>query len=82
MYWWNHAAELVSARKARGFGFVTTNSIRQKFDRRILERHLQGKLGLLFAIPDHPWVISEDGAAVRIAMTVGTLIRASKTGRA
>lgn len=26
---------------------------------------------MLFAIPDHPWVDSADGAAVRIAMTVG-----------
>lgn len=23
-----------------------------------------------FAVPDHPWVATEDGAAVRIAMTV------------
>ena len=29
------------------------------------------KLSLLFAIPDHPWVDTEEGAAVRIAMTVG-----------
>jgi hypothetical protein len=79
MYWWNHAAELASADKIRGFGFVTTNSIRQKLNRRILERHLlQGKLGLLFAIPDHPWVTSEDGAAVRIAMTVA--VPASSSG--
>ncbi|MBL9184141.1 MAG: class I SAM-dependent DNA methyltransferase [Verrucomicrobiaceae bacterium] len=28
-------------------------------------------LSLLFAIPDHPWVDTEEGAAVRIAMTVG-----------
>lgn len=28
-------------------------------------------LGLCLAIPDHPWVDSADGAAVRIAMTVG-----------
>lgn len=28
-------------------------------------------LSLRFAIPDHPWVDSADGAAVRIAMTVG-----------
>lgn len=28
-------------------------------------------LSLLFAIPDHPWVDSAEGAAVRIAMTVG-----------
>src|SRR5690606_23899472 len=28
-------------------------------------------LSLVFAIPDHPWVDTADGAAVRIAMTVG-----------
>jgi len=28
-------------------------------------------LSLAFAIPDHPWVDTADGAAVRIAMTVG-----------
>ncbi len=28
-------------------------------------------LSLVFAIPDHPWVDTVDGAAVRIAMTVG-----------
>jgi len=28
-------------------------------------------LSLLFAIPDHPWVDTAEGAAVRIAMTVG-----------
>jgi hypothetical protein len=27
-------------------------------------------LSLLSAIPDHPWIDSADGAAVRIAMTV------------
>jgi hypothetical protein len=30
-------------------------------------------ISLAFAIPDHPWVDSADGAAVRIAMTVGTV---------
>ena len=29
-------------------------------------------LSLVFAIPDHPWVDTADGAAVRIAMTVGS----------
>ena len=28
-------------------------------------------LSLVFAVPDHPWVDSADGAAVRISMTVG-----------
>ena len=35
--------------------------------------HLSDKkqpLSLVFAIPDHPWVDTADGAAVRIAMTV------------
>ena len=30
-------------------------------------------LHLAFAVPDHPWVDSAEGAAVRIAMTVGSL---------
>ncbi|MFA6173950.1 MAG: DNA methyltransferase [Kiritimatiellales bacterium] len=71
MYWWNHAAELACAGKIQRFGFVTTNSLRQTFNRRVLETHMAAKkpLSILFAIPDHPWVDSADGAAVRIAMT-------------
>ena len=72
MYWWHKAALLVRAGKAARFGFITTNSLRQTFNRRVVEQHLGAqKLGLHFAIPDHPWVDSADGAAVRIAMTVG-----------
>ncbi|MDP1675216.1 MAG: class I SAM-dependent DNA methyltransferase, partial [Burkholderiales bacterium] len=73
MYWWDHAAELTRAGQLRQFGLITTNSLRQTFNRRVVERHLSDKrpLSLVFAIPDHPWVDSADGAAVRIAMTVG-----------
>jgi hypothetical protein len=72
MYWWNHAARLVSEGRVRRFGLITTNSITQSFNRRLVERHLtSGNLGIAFAIPDHPWVDSVDGAAVRVAMTVG-----------
>lgn len=73
MYWWNYAAQLVREGKVRHFGFITTNSLRQAFNRRILDAHLSDKnpMSLLFAIPDHPWVDSADGADVRIAMTVG-----------
>ncbi|HEX8184049.1 MAG TPA: DNA methyltransferase, partial [Blastocatellia bacterium] len=72
MYWWNQAAQLVRAGKARRFGFITTNSITQTFNRKILENYLTGDaaIKLRFAVPDHPWVDSIDGAAVRIAMTV------------
>src|SRR6185437_1573252 len=75
MYWWDHAAELLTAKGTvlRRFGLVTTNSITQVFQRRVVERHLiaQKPVSLLMAIPDHPWTkASKDAAAVRIAMTV------------
>jgi len=71
MYWWNVAAHLVRDGRVQRFGFITTNSLRQTFNRRVLEPHLAAKdpLSLIFAIPDHPWVDSADGVAVRIAMT-------------
>jgi SAM-dependent methyltransferase len=76
MYWWDRAAELLVAKGTmlRRFGFVTTNSITQVFQRRVVERHLDGTrpVSLVFAIPDHPWTkASREAAAVRIAMTVG-----------
>lgn len=75
MYWWDHAAELLTRPGTclRRFGFVTTNSITQLFQRRTVERHLSGKrsLSVVMAIPDHPWTkAGRDSAAVRIAMTV------------
>ncbi|MEW5994168.1 MAG: DNA methyltransferase, partial [Candidatus Zixiibacteriota bacterium] len=77
MYWWDRAAELLTHKgtRLRRFGLVTTNSITQVFQRRILERHLTAPapVSLLLAIPDHPWTkASKDSAAVRIAMTVAS----------
>ena len=170
MYWWHKAAALARTGAIRRFGLITTNSLRQTFNRRVVEAHLKGAamslggfpagknspnarsdgpndssvdpnaspvgpnaspvgpndssvgpnasfvgpnglsvapngtpvgdgesrreapatgknvpktasatvgsgnsvpLSLLFAIPDHPWVDTAEGAAVRIAMTVG-----------
>lgn len=76
MYWWHYAAQLTREGALERFGFITTNSIRQSFNRRVIEPHLADKkqpLSLVFAIPDHPWVDTIDGAAVRIAMTVAGL---------
>lgn len=83
MFWWEKAAlaargwkpatEKSRAKGTRRFGFITTNSLRQTFNRKVLEPHLsdpKAPLSLTFAIPDHPWVDAGDGAAVRIAMTV------------
>ncbi|MDP3401225.1 MAG: hypothetical protein Q8R97_08910 [Brevundimonas sp.] len=75
MYWWDRAAELLTRKKTplRRFGLVTTNSISQVFQRRVMERHLNAKapVSIIFAVPDHPWTkATKDSAAVRIAMTV------------
>jgi hypothetical protein len=73
MYWWDRAAELARAGKIRRFGFITTNSLPQVFNRRVVAQHLtanKNPLSIIYAVPDHPWVDSSDGAAVRIAMTV------------
>ncbi|MCC6840430.1 MAG: class I SAM-dependent DNA methyltransferase [Flavobacteriales bacterium] len=73
MYWWDRAAELSRNGKAERFGFITTKGINQTFNRRVLQAHLDATkpLSLVYAIPNHPWVDSSDGAAVRIAMSVG-----------
>jgi hypothetical protein len=59
--------------KLRRFGLITTNSLKQAFNRKIVATQLAAKppLSLVFAIPDHPWINASGGAAVRIAMTVG-----------
>jgi hypothetical protein len=83
MFWWRKAAELVRDGKALRFGFITTNSIHQTFNRRVIEPFVaavsnrQAQLHLAYAIPDHPWIDSADGAAVRIAMTVAASGHAS-----
>jgi hypothetical protein len=76
MFWWDRAAELLTRKGTalRRFGLITTNSISQVFQRRVIERHVKAKrpISLVMAIPDHPWTkATEDAAAVRIAMTVG-----------
>ncbi len=73
LYWWHKGAESVRSGHTRRFGLITTNSLTQTFNRRVIAHHTAAKkpLRLLWAIPDHPW--TDEGAAVRIAMTVGGL---------
>ena len=73
MYWWHLAARIVGEGKAMRFGLITTNSITQVFNRAAVRYQLDAKqrISLHLAIPDHPWVEASDGAAVRVAMTVG-----------
>ena len=51
-------------------GLITTNSLRQTFNRRVVQAALGQGTHLLMAIPDHPWVDGAGNADVRIAMTV------------
>jgi very-short-patch-repair endonuclease len=81
MYWWNKAALLVNQGTYRSFGLITTNSLTQSFNKRVVEAHISSQGILTFAIPDHPWVDSADGAQVRVAMTVFTQAYCLKRGR-
>jgi hypothetical protein len=74
MHWWQRAAELTRTGKTRRFGLITTNSLRQSFNSRVVEAQQTSNpsLSLTFAIPDHPWVDERGSASVRIAMTVGS----------
>lgn len=75
MYWWDRAADILTRKgtRLRRFGFVTTNSITQVFQRRLVEQRIKAvqPISIMLAVPDHPWTkASKDSAAVRIAMTV------------
>jgi hypothetical protein len=81
MFWWYNAAKAVRGKldgwenAAERFGLITTNSVRQTFNRKVMEKQMKGSppVSLVFAIPDHPWVASQDGSDVRIAMTAGAV---------
>ena len=70
MYWWAKAAQEVGNRRSKRFGLITTNSLRQSFSRKVVEDALREypKLSIKYVAPDHPWVDSVDGAAVRVTL--------------
>ncbi len=70
MFWWHHAAAQVALGKTRRMGLITTNSLRQTFNRRVVQAALDKGTHLLMAIADHPWGKNTNDAAVRISMTV------------
>ena len=77
-FWWKAAQALLANKpRTRRFGFITSNSIRQTFCRRVLAQAMTAKrrVWLPFAIPDHPWSDGAGSAAVRIAMTVAERVK-------
>lgn len=91
MYWWHRAAALLQSGQLRRFGLVTTNSVTQIYNRRMVDaylKHSRRPIRVICAIADHPWVDGPRGAAVRIAMTVaeagrgpGRCVRVDDDGR-
>ncbi|MCM2357854.1 MAG: N-6 DNA methylase [Geobacteraceae bacterium] len=64
-YWFEKARAQIAAGQAGAAGLVTTNSIRQKRNRVVLERILES--GRIFnAWSDEPWI--NEGAAVRVSL--------------
>ena len=80
LYWWNRAAQLVQKGKTRRAGLVSTNSITQFYNRRLLAAYLGSKtpVSLVWAIPDHPWMDVEGAARVRVSL--GCIERGEKPG--
>ena len=72
MAWWDRAAELVGVGRVRRSGLITTNSLTQIYNRRIVQARLADRnpISIVFAVADHPWSDAAHAAAVRIAMTV------------
>jgi type II restriction/modification system DNA methylase subunit YeeA len=64
-YWFEKARAQIEAGKYRAAGLVSTNSIRQATNRRVLERVLQ-TVPIFEAWSDLPWV--NDGAEVRVSL--------------
>ncbi|TCZ64299.1 class I SAM-dependent DNA methyltransferase [Roseicella aquatilis] len=73
-FWWKSAQAVTKGKVpvTRRAGFITSNSIRQVFCRRVVGDSMEAKppVHLAFAIPDHPWADGHGAAAVRISMTV------------
>ena len=70
MYWWAKAAAAVASGRTLRAGLITTNSISQLRNRRVVEYWTAAGVQILWAVADHPWIVDEDGAQVRVAITV------------
>jgi len=68
MYWWYKSGLLTCLNRVKGFGLITTNSLCQVENRKIIQEFISDPLFYLsLAISDHPW--TDEGASVRISMT-------------
>jgi hypothetical protein len=68
MFWWSKAAAKVQRRLCRSMGLITTKTISQTMNRKVVAPFLED-CSFSFVIPNHPWVDASDGAQVRVALT-------------
>lgn len=70
MYWVRHATRAVAEGRALRAGLITTQSVTQVQNRRVLEAAATAGVRPCWAIADHYWNDSHEDARVRVAMTV------------
>ena len=70
MYWWHRAAAEIAAGRALRAGLITTNTIRQRHNRAVIQAAQNRGAHVIWAVPDHPWIDEAGSAAVRVSMTV------------
>jgi hypothetical protein len=70
MFWWNRAAVEVAAGRTIRMGMITTSSIVQRLNRKVVAAAAASGADVVWAVANHPWTPTGCDAAVRIAMTV------------
>ena len=70
MYWWWRTAKRVGLGETIRAGLITTNSIVQSLNRKVVEEATENSAEVVWVIRDHPWGDTSNDAAVRVTFTV------------
>src|SRR5262249_34912921 len=70
VYWWYKAALEVAAGRTIRVGLISTQSITQSQNRKVIADAENAGARVVWAIADHYWNDGSDDARVRVAMTV------------
>ncbi|MBK8003720.1 MAG: class I SAM-dependent DNA methyltransferase [Gemmatimonadetes bacterium] len=69
-FWWFRAAEEVALGRTTRAGLITTKGLAQGQNRTVVAHAAERDARVMWAVANHPWVDSADGADVRVALTV------------
>jgi hypothetical protein len=70
MFWWHCAAQLLAGSEIERFGFITTNSLTQTFNRRVLEAHLLPSPASGTSVPRRGRGAGGEGAPIHIDFVI------------